>query len=42
MRLEINYKICAKKHKHIKAKQYATINNQWVTEEIKEEIKQNI
>ena len=39
MRLDINYrkKIC-KKYKHMEAKQY-TINNQEITEEIKEEIK---
>ena len=38
MRLEINYREkTAKKHKHMKAKQYVT--NQKITEEIKEEIK---
>ena len=39
MRLEINYKgKKCKKHKHLKAKQYAT-KQQWITEETKEEIK---
>ena len=39
IRLEINYqKKNCKKHKHMEAKQYAT-QHQWITEEIKEEIK---
>ena len=39
MRLEINYtEKNRKKHKHMEAKQY-TINNQEITEEIKQEIK---
>ena len=34
---EINYKKNCKKHKHTEVKQYAA--NQWITEEIKEELK---
>ena len=37
MRLEINHKNC-KKQKHMEAK-HMLLNNWWVTEEIKEEIK---
>ena len=40
MRQEVNNKKNCKTHKHVEAKQYATTNYQWITEEIKEEIKQ--
>ena len=39
MRLEINYRKKTKKHRHMEAKQCTLLNNQEITEEIKEEIK---